>query len=137
MTWQTILESASNADKVWAYTLVYTDGQQKFRREYRGDSMSDALLESVARSEIARLTSVADSGKLTYANGATVNTADVTPKPPTDAEIARSKFFADYSEWLRWQDAVRAGLENPSAPRIVELQGLMIAGWKREYWGLV
>lgn len=135
--WAAILESASNADKVWAYTIVYTDGQQKFRREYRGDVISDALIESVARSEIARLTSVADGGKLSYASGAMVNTAAVPPKPPTDSELARAKFLADDAELTVWERAVSRGYERPDEPRILELQTLTKQEYRRDYWGLV
>lgn len=135
--WTATLESASNADKVWAYTIVYTDGQQKFRREYRGDIISDALIESVARSEIARLTSVADGWKLTYANGATVNTAAVAPKPPSDAEIAQAKFLADYRQLQALLRAVDGGFIDIADKRITDLLASTKAAWLDSYVGLV
>lgn len=137
MTWTAILESASNADKVWEYTLVYTNGSEKFRKYYRADNISDALIESVARSEIARLTAVADAGKLAYQPGASISLV-VAPQPdPTPEQLAQAKFLSDFRQLQALLRAANAGFIDVGDKRITDLQTSTKAAWLDSYVGSI
>lgn len=135
--WTATLASVSNADKVWEYTIVYTNGNEKFLKYYRADNISDALIESVARSEIARLTAVADARKLSYQQGASISLVVTPPTDPTPEQQAQAKFLTDYRQLQALQRAASAGFIDIADKRITDLQAATKAAWLDSYVGLV
>lgn len=137
MSWQAILESASNADKVWDWTLGFTNGQEKFQRAFRTNSLTNAIVDAAILAEFTRLASVADTSKLTYQVGEAIVPVTVSPKPPTDVEIARAKFFADYRQLQAMLRAVDGGFIDAADKRIADLQTSTKSAWLDSYLGLV
>ena len=116
MTWTAVFKDATPVGTAWNLLIVFTDGVQAVKRQYSVQSLSDEVVEQLARSEIIGLEKVADSvGKVSYALDDVIDlTSPATSKPadpvPSAAEIAFIKFKTDYLAWQRATRGVAAGL---------------------------
>lgn len=135
-----IFQDAVQRDGRWAYSIVFTDGQQKVLKEYVSDVLTDAIIKQTAIDEVARLGQVAvDAGKLLIRPGAVIDlTPDVPIVPtPTPEELAQAAFFVALRGFEGAQRAVALGLIDVADKRVTDAKAALQAAWLDSYLPLL
>lgn len=134
--WTAILGRVERDESGWRYTITYTDGNSKFRTEYKATSLGDEVIKQTARNEIERLETVVTSiGKVSIQEGSVIDLTPAVVVKPTAEQKAQSDFFIGYGEYLGLNRAAAAGFIAADDPRIAAARNALV--WSDDYIGLI
>ena len=112
--------------------ITYTDGISKSQQNLFVDSSFDATaLKNVVINRIVQLSSLDNLKK-----NLVLGPIDTTVPGPTPEEQAKSKYFADLAKFQSVTQLVSNGILDAGAQEYVDQKAAVIAGYKKEYYGL-
>lgn len=138
MSWSATLNETSISPAGCSFSITYTDGVKKFRKDYVAQALSDDILVLTARVEIESILSASASpGKVTIQQGAQIDVSQPDPVPPSSEELARAKFMKDLASYRQILRVADLGLIQPDDPRIGAGKSTIQAEWLDEYMSIV
>lgn len=140
MSWTAKLTQLQRVRSEWRISIFYTDtiSSDTIQKSYRRASITKKQLKSLAISEAAALL----GGETTDINIPIGTTIDVTPDPvippdpPTQAEIDRRAWFADWdklNQLLKITGTIPALATNQANNLIASLTATLEADWDNSY----
>lgn len=137
MAWQAIYQNAvARGDRV-AFSILYTDGVSKIFRDYAAVSLTDAVIQQIARDAVAELSAVSAPSKVTIANGAAIDLTPPVVDPPVDPDPARTQFLSDYRLLQTLERGVSAGLIATDDKAVTDQRTKVQGEYKSAYAGLL
>lgn len=123
----------------WRISIRYDDtvSGKSLTKHYRRDSITKAQLRTLARNEAEDWVNHATTD-VDVPIGSTIDVTPPTPQPPTQAEIDKAAWFADYRQlraMLEVTAAVPALLTTQAQTSIDNLRASLAAGWLNSYLG--
>lgn len=123
----------------WRISIRYddTDTGKSLIKHYRRDSITKAQLRTLARNEAEDWVNHATTD-VDVPIGTTIDVTPPTPQPPTQAQIDKAAWLADYQRlrsMLALTEAVPALLTTQAQTAIDNLRTSLAAGWLNSYLG--
>jgi hypothetical protein len=137
MSYTATLTGLDKRDDKWVIDVLYTDTvtSKTLKRTYYRERITKKQLRDFVRNEATRFAEI-ETTDIDIPLGATI---DVTPDavtPPTAAEIAEAKWFADWGKLqqiLAVTAAVPALATAPVNTQITSLRSSLASGWLNSY----
>lgn len=138
MSWTATLISASPRDDHWKIVVEFTDGAEIVQDAYRFTGQDEAALKRFVRNKASQFDRT-DPVDLTAFIGQSIDvTPPGPPDPPTQDEIDKAAWFADYRElqaMLQVAEVVPALLTAQTITAIAGFRTSLENGWLNSYLG--
>lgn len=123
MVWTAIFDGATNQHGRWDFSIVYTDGSAKHRRQYSSVTLGAKVLRQFASSEITKLETAAEAvGKVLLNTGDAIDLTPDAPPAVTNGQKAADLFSDEYRRLQSFLRGVDAGLIAANDLRISTLR---------------
>ena len=140
MAWTATLLQADDRDDFWKIVVEYTDGVRTARRAHQFTGTTTKELKAFIRAQALRLEKT-DPVDLTPFVGKLIDVTHpvvVPPDPPTQAELDKAAWFADWRELNQLIEVTTTlpGLATAQANTLIaNLKASLEAGWQNSYRG--
>jgi len=111
-------------------TVEYTNGTDSFVDTYYLTRTADGTIKNIVANKIKELTDL-----YTYADSLAIGAVDITPTPvvPTQAEVDKNTFLANYNKLKAMKVAITHGMISASNPAYLALVDTVKTTYKPEY----